>query len=237
MGRKPGGKRITAVKRERAKLKAENDAPRAEAGLDDEAAHFYDADEPELAQPARKQSRGEPSRKSRRSEKRKPPLRGRPATNPQKTPMGELDADDAEQRRKRQRGYSKTSYRKKRALHDAREQMDDEEQAASAAAYAHTKTGKARKDTSTARASAKQRVIAKINAAVESLGSKAQQIQGLKDWSKSKHGREVAEAVGYYPARGLRCQRAGARPAGRRGRRPTIAAPRGAPCSRSCRCA
>ena len=87
----------------------------AEGGLDDGGIEDDD-DEPQLAQPARKKARTEPTRKSRRgaaAEKRVPPLRGQPREKPKRPLMADLSPKAADARRKEQHGYDKNSYDKK----------------------------------------------------------------------------------------------------------------------------
>ena len=161
-----------------------------------DAAGFGDADEPQFAQPARKKARAEePSRKSRRGEKRRPPLRGPPSLKPQRTPIGDLQPEDAEQRRKKQRGYDKTAYEKKmRAASPEVEQTAKLDEVP----YSRTSTGKPRKGGTHAREAAKSRAKQKVAAALESCGDKAQQTQVLRDVSESM--RDVAAGAGYHPS-------------------------------------
>lgn len=192
-GRWSSGKASRAVKQKKAALKA--------AAMQESELHggfgAGDADEPQFAQPARKRARGEeqPTRRSRRSEKRKPPLRGPPAVKPQRTPIGELPAEAAEQRRKKQREYDKTARDKKRkaASPEVELKLDD-------VPYSRTHSGKERKGGKNAREAAKARDKAALIATLDSFGDEAQQAQVLRDVSESKEKRGVAVGAGYHPS-------------------------------------
>ena len=197
MGRRQNATTGKASRAAKLKSAARRTALREESGQHD-GFGADDPDEPQFAQPARKKARGEePSRKSRRGEKRKPPLQGPPAAKPQRTPIGELQPEDAEQRRKKQRGYDKTAReKKKRAASPEAEQKLDE------VPYSRTSTGKPRKGGTNAREAAKSRVKQKGVAWLESCGDAAQQAQpeALRDLSESKEKRGVAEGAGYHPS-------------------------------------
>ena len=156
-----------------------------------------DAEEPPLAQPARRQSRGEPSRKSRRGEPEpwKPTPHGPPAAKPKQVPAANLSPTSLEKRHKRDRGYThKASV--KRAAAAAAEAIDNGGEAVSV--YATTKGGKPR-TSKLAERCAKSYAIGKVAAAVESVGGgDREHAQVLEDALKSKRLRGATAHIEGY---------------------------------------
>lgn len=188
MPRKPGGKQSRAHKLTLIEQKAERDAAIAE-GIDGGAG--IDDGEPQLAPPARKKVRVEPTRKSSRGqpEKKAPAPRGPPAAQPKQKRAADCTAEELEQRRVRDRGYAK-------AARKHRQQQDDveDDEAPFEADPSYGRAGGSKR----ARRCKKQRAMAKGEAWLQSLGDEATQAQALKDLSERK--RRVAKAAGYHPS-------------------------------------
>ena len=108
------------------------------------------------------------------------------------------EADPRGRPRGRRRGSSRAKWdadyyaRKQKCLLDAPAPELD------ARPFSMTKTGKKRKDTEQAYASAKKRAIATVGNALVSLGDAAQQSQALRAYSESAAGKPIAMAAGYH---------------------------------------
>ena len=142
-------------------------------------------DEPALASPAKKPAR--PAAK--------PIPRGEPAAKRRQAPVAELSPASLEARRKRDRGYAKSAYARQTAAAEPLPAVDE-------TAYAVTKTGKARSGLN-AEKNAKQRNVAKLCDAVESLGGEAQQVVSVRDAMQNKRLRRTAVAAGFHSSEEL----------------------------------
>eukprot|EP00966_Prymnesium_polylepis_P330743 7386355-Prymnesium_polylepis.1 len=193
MGRRDIGRRHKAGVGNNKKL------PAAREIVQPAAKRPVDADGEVAEEPPPKRQRSEAARKQpRRGENKrpKPKPRGPPLRTPAQPPAAELLPDELEERRRRDRGYSKSSYEKQR---DAA--TGELPPLPGPDVYRSTKTGRERKGGANAWAAGKKRYVDKIIDAVDDVGGTEElQSQALHDALEHPRLLKRARMAGYRPS-------------------------------------